>query len=230
MRVHWLQHADEDGPGTLLDAVQAHGLAQRGTRLHLGEPLPPLDAFDVLIPLGGPMNIHAHAEHTWLAAEKALLREAIAAGKRLFGICLGAQLLADALGGEVARHPVRERGWRTVDKTASGRAAPLLSGLPERFTVFQWHEDSYRLPAGARCLASSEVCTQQAFDWDGGRVSGVQFHPEITADTARRWFRGEEWPAGPHAQTEAEVFAQPQAFDDSARLMRTLLGAVLHTH
>ena len=227
MRVHWLHHAEVDGPGSIPGILQRLGHQARGTRLYAGEPLPAPADFDALIVLGGPMNIYEHELHPWLVPEKALIRKALDSGKQLLGICLGAQLIADALGGPVRRNPERERGWLPVERSVEARHSGLLSGLPDRFTVFQWHEDSYTLPAGARCLAHSAACPQQAFDYDGGRVAGVQFHPEITLANAQQWFDGELWPESAYVQSPAAIFAERQAFEDSEQLMATLLQSFL---
>src|ERR1700758_1528507 len=114
MRVHWLQHADFEDPGTLLPWLAANGHVAHGSRLHAGEALPAMDDFDALIAMGGPMNIYDHARCPWLVAEKALIRAAIEHGKRVLGICLGAQLIADQLGGRVTRNQETEIGWFPV--------------------------------------------------------------------------------------------------------------------
>jgi len=222
MRVHWLQHAEHDGPGTLAPALEALGHHVRGTRLDLGEPLPALEAFDALAILGGPMNIHQHAAHPWLVAEKSLIRAALATDKRLFGICLGAQLLADALGARVQRAPARERGWWPVTKTTAGQHSPLLAGIPDPFTAFHWHEDTFELPAGAVCLARSAACAQQAFSFDGTRVFGMQFHPEITADAARCWLDGDDWSVGNYVQGPTDITGNNAAFLSTQTLMAQL--------
>jgi GMP synthase-like glutamine amidotransferase len=223
MRVHWLQHADFEDPGSILPWLSAHGHPARGNRLHAGDPLPALEDFDTLIVMGGPMNIHEHERHPWLVAEKALIRAAIDAGKRVLGICLGAQLIADQLGGPVTRNDETEIGWFPVTLTREGRTTPLFAGWPETFTTFHWHGDTYALPPGAECLASSAACAQQAFAWDGGRVLGLQFHPEVTADSVREWFRHEAPKPARYVQRPDEILARSDAFAGGLRLTDTLL-------
>ena len=100
------------------------------------------------------------------------------AGKRVLGVCLGAQLLADVLGGPVSRNAHKEIGWFPVELSAAGRAYPGFAGLPERFTAFHWHGDSFRLPPGATRLCSSEACVEQGLAV-GEKVLGLQFHLEV---------------------------------------------------
>ncbi|GAC1629195.1 MAG: type 1 glutamine amidotransferase [Nevskia sp.] len=222
MRVHWLQHADFEGLGGLGPWLAAQGHALRGTRLQAGEPLPAPAEFDALVVMGGPMNIDEHAQHPWLPAEKALIRAAIAAGKRVLGICLGAQLVADVLGGPVTRNAETEIGWFPLRLTPEGRTHPLLAGLPQTFTGFHWHGDTYALPPGALRLADSAACAQQAFAWDGGRVLGLQFHPEVRARDAREWLRHECVVPSRWVQEPAAILADRAAFAANNRWLRAI--------
>lgn len=159
-------------------------LASRGhmltvTRWWNGEGAPVGDAFDALIIMGGPMNIYEHDAHPWLVAEKAAIGEAILTGKPVLGVCLGAQLIADVLGGTVTRNAEREIGWWPIRPIATEPEADGFA-LPAETTVLHWHGDTFSLPPGAVRLADSAACAQQAFVW-GGRVLGLQFHIEMDA-------------------------------------------------
>ena len=136
---------------------------------------PRLDAFDLLVIMGGAMSIHEHRNHPWLPIEKRFLAEAIRARKPILGICLGAQLLADVLGGKVFQNPVKEIGWFPVRML--DRSAPFAA-FPERLTVMHWHGDTFTIPEGARHVAESDACANQAFV-HGDRVVGLQFHIEL---------------------------------------------------
>lgn len=174
MTVHSLEHQSYEGPGTISVWAQARGHTLTRTALYAGERLPPLAAFDLLVIMGGSMNIYQHRDHPWLTAEKAFLAEVIGAGKPVLGICLGAQLLADVLGGKVFQNAEKEIGWwpvRVFDRR------PPFATFPERLTVMHWHGDTFTLPPGARRVADSAGCPNQAFV-HGERVVGLQFHLE----------------------------------------------------
>jgi GMP synthase-like glutamine amidotransferase len=223
MKVHWLQHADHEDPGTILPWLANQGLRARGSCLHSGEALPAVDDFDALIVMGGPMNIYQHDRHPWLVAEKQLIRRALDGGKRLLGICLGAQLIADQLGGPVVRNREPEVGWWPVQLTDLGRRSPLLGSWPEAFTAFHWHGDTFALPPAAESLAFSEACAQQAFSCDGGRILGLQFHPEVRVDMLREWFSADQPRPGPYVQTADAVSLRASDFDDSEKRLDGLL-------
>ena len=175
MIIQSLEHAPFEGPGRIAAWAAERGHSLSRTALHDGEALPPLDAFDFLVVMGGPMSIHEHREHRWLPTEKYFLAEAIRARKPILGICLGAQLLADVLGGKVFQNPVKEIGWFPVRML--DRSAPF-EAFPERLTVMHWHGDTFTIPEGARRVAESEACANQAFIF-GDRIVGLQFHIEL---------------------------------------------------
>ena len=160
-----LQHIDIEHPGIFRDFMRADGIAWDTVELDEGEAIPPLDGYDALISMGGPMDVFEEEAHPWLADEKVAIREAVAERDMPFlGVCLGHQLLADALGGRVETMPEPEVGIMTVDLTAAGRADPLLAGLDPAVTCLQWHGCAVtRLPGDAVSLASSPLCAVQAF-------------------------------------------------------------------
>jgi GMP synthase-like glutamine amidotransferase len=174
MRIHSLEHQAYEGPGKIADWVKARGHVLTHTALYDGEVPPPIGAFDLLVIMGGSMNIYEHGSHPWLPTEKRFIGEAMAAGKPMLGICLGAQLIAAVLGGKVHQNDEKEIGWWPVH--LSDRSAPF-STFPEWLTVMHWHGDTFTLPPGARRVAQSEGCANQAFV-HGDRVVGLQFHLE----------------------------------------------------
>ncbi len=228
MHIHWLQHADYEDLGCIAHWLEAQGHTHSSTRLYAGEKPPGVATFDALVVMGGPMNIYEHARHPWLVEEKALIRAAVDTGHRVLGICLGAQLLADVLGPAGERNVVRnadiELGFFPVTLTAVGRPHPAMAGLPETFTALHWHGDTYRLPPGAATLASTDVCPQQAFAADGGRLLGLQFHLEVTQAGARRWFAQPVEERGPWVQSADMILANTAAFADNNAAMTTVLG------
>lgn len=142
--------------------------------------------YDGLIVLGGPMGVYESARHPHLLREIALVRDAIADEKPVLGICLGAQIIAHALGAAVGPLPVREIGWYGVHLTEEGARDPMLSQLGADEPIFQWHGDGFALPHGAVQLAGSEACAQQAFRY-GTSVYALQFHLEVDASMVDRW-------------------------------------------
>lgn len=147
---------------------------------------PSLEKYEALIVLGGPMNAHQIDTYPNLATEVDVIREAVESGMSVLGICLGAQLLAKAIGGQVSRNAVREIGWYDVQLTAAGRADPVISSFAATQRVFQWHEDGISLPGGAEHLATSPASAVQAFRC-GDHAYGFQFHLEVDASLVERW-------------------------------------------
>ena len=147
---------------------------------------PSLGKYEALIVLGGPMNAHQIDTYPNLATEVEVIRQAVDAGMSVLGICLGAQLLAKAVGGRVARNDEREIGWHDVRLTETGRADPVLSSFANNQRVFQWHEDGISLPAGVPTLATSQASEVQAFRY-GEHAYGFQFHLEVDASLVERW-------------------------------------------
>jgi len=214
MKIHAVIHGPADGLGSLAAWARARAHDVTATHLYLGETLPALDGLDFIILMGGAMNIYQHRDHRWLVAEKQWLAAAIVQRKRVLGVCLGAQLIADVLGGKVLQNPVREIGWWPVRMVA--RPGPLAA-WPEQLTVFHWHGDTFTLPPGAVRIAESDACAQQGF-LVGDRVVALQFHLEVTPASVAEFIAGgeSELHAAPFVQTPETICAGPPAFDSSA--------------
>jgi GMP synthase (glutamine-hydrolysing) len=188
MRILSVLHPGGGHSGLLRDAAAAAGDELVEWTPGEGEELPgALSDFDGIAVFGGGMNVPDQERLPWLTGEIELLRDALAAGLPVLGVCLGAQLLVAAAGGEVHRVDAPEIGWLEVERLPAGDADPVAGSLPDRFTAFQWHSYACRLPAGAVELARSPVCPQ-AFVL-GGSAWGVQFHPEVDAPTLDGWLR-----------------------------------------
>lgn len=181
-----LQHADWELPGTYGDVLAARHHHVRVVRPDRGEALPDWRDFDAVLAMGGPMSVNDEAELPWLAQEKALVAAAVTADLPYFGACLGAQLLASALGAEVYRGPRPEYGMHTVVLSPAGQADPVFTGLATRLDVFQWHGETFDLPPGGVRLAGSPGLPNQAFRV-GRRAYGVQFHLEVSGALLATW-------------------------------------------
>ena len=225
MRLHVLQHVPFEGLGHIDSWIRRRGHRLTLSRLYEGAKLPDPEAFDRLVILGGPMNIHEEAAYPWLVEEKALIRAALAAGKSAVGICLGAQLLADGLGSRVYAGSHREIGWFPVRLTAAGQRTALTEGLPAVTTVFHWHGDTFDLPPGAVHLFESEACANQAFLLDN-RILGLQFHLESTPETVQQLLTHcrDELIPGPFIQGVAQIAdTVPERVARINNLLETLL-------
>jgi GMP synthase-like glutamine amidotransferase len=204
------QHMEAGHPGIFRDLLRQDGIAWRAVRLHLGEPIPDISGFAALWVMGGPQDVWEEAEHPWLIAEKAAIREAVLGrGMPFLGFCLGHQLLAAALGGAVGPAAAPEIGVYEIALADGASAHPLLGGLPARGPFLQWHQaEVQRPPEGARVLAGSPRCAIQALAV-GERAFGLQCHAEVDAATL------EEWLATPAAVAELQRVLGP---DGPARL------------
>jgi GMP synthase-like glutamine amidotransferase len=185
MRFLVFQHVACEHPGALAPLMRARGIAWDTVELDAGDAIPPLAGYDALLVFGGPMNVDEEDRFPWLGAEVATIREAVARDLPYLGFCLGAQLLAKALGAPVTPAPAPEVGLMPVQLTAAGAADPLFRGLPAELAVFQWHGDTFAVPEGAVLLATAPTCAHQAFR--RGRAYGLQFHVEVTPDMVDDW-------------------------------------------
>ncbi len=239
MKVHYLQHVPYEGIGSIAEWARTRGHELSGSLLwtrpeeatgtdHSAPSFadfPSPDSLDLLVVMGGPMNVYEDAEYPWLPAEKELIRACIARGKAVLGICLGAQLIAAAMGGEVTRAPYEEIGWYPVDLTEEGRRLAVFAHLPARFTTLQWHGDTFTIPDGAVHAASSEAVPNQVFTLDDGRVVGLQFHLEETRQSLSELVgaAGDYLPAGRPWVAPPESLLAPRC------PVRSLPGATLRT-
>jgi GMP synthase-like glutamine amidotransferase len=184
-----LQHLGAEGPGAIGDHLTAAGMSLTVAELNEGEPVPTgLDEFDLMVVMGGPMDVWQEARHPWMAAEKAAIRRWVhELGRPYLGVCLGHQLLADALGGEVGPMTKPEIGLMEIELTQAGLADPAFCRLPSPFYGLQWHGAQVRRPPlGGVVLASNRHCAIQALRV-GRWAWGVQFHLEVDEDTVSEW-------------------------------------------
>lgn len=180
-------HQPDAGPGVLTEAVERAG-ARIAEWFVPEERAPSLAEFAGLVVLGASADAGQEDEHPWLGPEKALIRAALARSLPSLGLCLGAQLIAEAGGGQVRGLAAAEIGWREVELTPEAESDALLAGLANPSTVFQWHHCGFSLPPGGVLLARNETGAQ-AFRL--GRAWGVQFHPEVTGEIVGGWIEAD---------------------------------------
>lgn len=184
MRIACITHVPFEGPGAIVEWASARGHELARIDAPRGA-FPGSREMDLLVVLGGPMSAGDTLRHPWLAEERSFLERSVDAGVLSFGICLGAQLMAETIGGSVHPGTEPEIGWYPVTTRSAALHNPYLSGWPETFVAGHWHSDTFDLPAGVESSASSELTENQAFIANGGRVVGVQFHLEWTAASLR---------------------------------------------
>jgi GMP synthase-like glutamine amidotransferase len=223
MRVHWLQHAEHEGLGSIDAWLRARRFTVTCSQLQRREPLPAARDFDWLIVMGGPMNIYEHDLHPWLVPEKKLIRDACVTNKKVLGICLGSQLIADVLGGSVTKNHEAEIGWFDVTLTDKAAGSGVFDDFPGRFEAFHWHGDTFEVPPGSEVVMSSEACPRQAFTWGEGLVVGIQFHLEVRHADAQAWLREDPPVPSRYVQAPGEILRDPQRFAMNNRLMSALL-------
>lgn len=205
MRVLVFQHIGVEHPGIFRKFLTADGGSWDAVELDAGEAIPSFAGYDALWVMGGPMDVWQEREHPWLVAEKQAIRDWVAAGRPYLGVCLGHQLLGDALGGRVGPGAAPEVGILTVEMTDAGRADPLFAGLPATKRCLQWHGAAVlEPPPGAAVLAGSPICPVQAMRV-GPCAYGLQYHVEATADTVP------EWGCVPEYETALEAVQGPGA-------------------
>lgn len=206
MRIHILQHLKHETAGVILEWAKENNHTVQHTHLFdTAHVLPNIKEFDVLIILGGTMGVYEESQYQWLLAEKQLIRQAIQADKFILGICLGSQLLAEALGSKVYQNPKKEIGFFPIYKTTEGQQDLFLQTIPDVWQVFHWHGDTFELPKGATHLFYSKACEQQGFR--KGKLLGLQFHPEVNTSLllAMIDFEREELVTDAYVQTESDL-------------------------
>ena len=225
MQVQVLQHVPFEGLGSIEAWLSERGTAVHTTRFYQSPVLPDPRSIDLVIAMGGPMSVNDEREHPWLKQEKAFVKEAVDRGTAVLGVCLGAQMIASALGARVFANAHKEIGWFPAQAVSTDAD---VFRFPPQATVFHWHGETFDLPPGAVHLASSAGCRHQAFQI-GKRVIGLQFHLETTPETADQLIRHcrDELVAGEYIQTEQALRAVPgDAYSGINRLMNAVLSYV----
>jgi GMP synthase-like glutamine amidotransferase len=239
MRILIFQHVAVEHPGIFRQFWHENDDSMHTVELDAGQPIPVFDNFDLLVVMGGPMDVWQDDSYPWLQSEKAAIRNWVMDLDRPFvGICLGHQLLAAALGGAVKLMDRPEIGIGEVTLTEAGRRDPLFSGFESQVETFQWHgAEISRLPDRAEILAENSACPVQAFRW-GAHAYGLQYHVEITASTVMEWSNIAEYRAGlertlgPQAVGDLDhaVKRRLSCFAASARRLNDNLAGIVRAH
>ena len=213
LRVHYFQHIAGEGFGSCYDYLKEHQAKITATEffalpvdlpLEL-EALPDIDEVDLLIIMGGTMSVNDEANYPWLKLEKRWLRRYLSAGKPAIGLCLGGQLIANALGASVSRNQHQELGWMDVGRVS--HVPENYFQIPEKINIMQWHSETFEIPRGGVRLAQNNVCQNQMYQI-GRNVLGFQFHPEMTPHALQLLIENEEDSAvfnGEYVQPIAEL-------------------------
>jgi GMP synthase-like glutamine amidotransferase len=239
MRILVFQHLAVEHPGIFREFWSAAGHQWDAVELDEHDPIPPLEPYDLLVVMGGPMDVWETDKHPWLVPEIAAIRHWVGVLKRPYlGICFGHQLLAVAMGGTVGLMGAPEVGLAKVTLTAAGLADALLGGFPPVVETFQWHgAEVQALPAGAVVLAGNGACQVQAMRV-GRHAWGFQYHVEITPSTVAEWGAVPEYAASLQlalgtemaARLDSLVAARLPAFGAAARRLNdNLLGLIIQT-
>ena len=222
MVVRVFQHVPFEDIGSMAGWFEAKKAGVKYTRFYADPTMPEMKGTDLLVIMGGPMSVNDEEEYPWLREEKAFVREAVTNGVAVLGVCLGAQLIASALGAKVYPNGEKEIGWFPIE------AVPSLPGtflFPPECTVFHWHGETFDLPPGSIHLARSEPCVNQAFQV-GHRTMGLQFHLEVTPENAKTMVVNcrDELKPEPYIQQESALLA---ASHDQYLKANALMAAVL---
>ncbi|MCX9083288.1 MAG: type 1 glutamine amidotransferase [Candidatus Methanoperedens sp.] len=226
MRLHSLQHEPFEGLGTIEEWAKNKGHSITTTQLFNNELLPDISDFDWLFIMGGSMNIYEEDKFPWLKEEKEYIKKAIAANKIILGICLGSQLIADVLGGNVSKNQFKEIGWFAISFTREARDSSIFGKLPDTITAFHWHGDTFKIPQGAKRIAQSEGCANQAFEY--GRTIGLQFHLEYSKKSIDLMLQycSDELVEGKYIQTPDEIISRMGNVIEMNKVLNLILDSM----
>jgi GMP synthase-like glutamine amidotransferase len=226
MRLHFLEHEPIDiRQNNITTWAEKKGYSINRTDVSKGDQLPTQKGYDWLIVLGGFQHAWEEQQHRWLADEKHFISEALSANKVILGICFGAQLLAEALGGRVFPNQKEEIGWYSVRLTPDGQQSFLFENVPETFLTFHWHSDHFSLPPGCTALAYSEPTPYQAYTHKDHRIAGLQFHPEYTIEMVRFFAKeyGDDWKKNRCVAGKQAVLSKSEQIPQTYWLMELIL-------
>jgi len=228
MRIHYLQHEPYESLGCIEDWIYKKGFSISATKFYEDTALPNLSDFDFLIIMGGPMGVYDDDKYPWLKDEKKFIKDSINNNKMVLGICLGSQLIADALNAKVYKNKFDEIGWFPI-KTKKDHI--LFDDFPGEIEVFHWHGDTFDLPGGAIHAAESSITKNQAFVYKD-KVVGLQFHFEVTKSSLKEMVESgmDEQIKGKYIQPGKEIIDKSFLSGENNKLMFKLLGKMIEVN
>lgn len=226
MHIHFIQHMPFEHPGSIADWAREKHHTTTYTKVFDEATFPSTNSFDMLVIMGGVMGVYEEDKYDWMREEKASIKRSIEVKKKVLGVCLGSQLVAEALGAKVFPHRKKEIGWFEVEKVSTHK---LTDKLPQTFITFHWHGDTFTLPENAIHLFKTEACAQQGFVYKD-HVVGLQFHMEVKEDLLNNMTENEraELIKADHVQTEEEIKSLMLPYiDQQKKFMHDFLEAFI---
>jgi GMP synthase-like glutamine amidotransferase len=224
MKIQCFQHVNFEDLGCIDNWIGMNGHSLKYTRFYENHKIPNTDDFDMLIIIGGPMSVNDEEKFTWLKTEKSTIKEAIEKNKIVIGICLGSQLVANALGEEVFKNSEKEIGWFDINLIDQKESENIIKNKENILKAFHWHGETYKLPENSIHLAYSECCENQAFLYNR-KVLGLQFHLEVTQKSIVAMIENgrNELKNGKYIQTENEILKQLEIIESNNKKMVQIL-------
>ena len=229
MRIHCLQHVPFETPGNIEAWIKQNGHSISFTYFFNGGHLPASEDFDVLLIMGGPMSVHDEKDFAWLKKEKEFIAKTITEKKKILGICLGAQLIAEVLGGKVFSNKEKEIGFMPVHFTQGALQNALFKDFNESETVFHWHGETFDLPRGADPIASTPACINQAYSI-GDNIMGLQFHLEVTPEIVKDMIKheGHELVTAPYIHSAEKILSELNYLESNKAILFSLLDEFIN--
>ncbi len=225
MRIHYFQHVPYEPPAYIEKWAEKKGYSIKGTHFYKNDLFPDFSSFDLLVVMGGPMGVYDEDKYPFLRKEKVFIENAIRLNKKVLGICLGAQLIAEVLGARVYKNKEKEIGWFPTYLTPEGKKQTLFQDFPDEFMPLHWHGDTFEIPSGAVRTAYSDITPNQAFVY-GTNVVALQFHLEVTPESLKGLIdnsKDELEEKGNYIQSPQQMLSKNEYFVVSNSLMEKLL-------
>lgn len=218
MKIHCIQHVPFETPAFIQTWAEKRGHHINIQPINNNTEFPKQEDFDFLVVMGGPMSVHDEDQFPWLLEEKAFIQTAVRHHKYILGICLGAQILAETLGEQVIKNPQKEIGWFPISKTMD-KKHKILDALPDRFTAFHWHGETFSIPENMFSIGQSEACQNQGFF--NNHILALQFHLESTRESVQSLIEncGDELVQGKYIQKIDVILKESDKYMNKSNLI-----------